>query len=271
MDKTEWNIKVRVVRCYERTTFGDRSTVLGLEVILHDSEGYCIHASITKFDMEIFRCHLKEGSVIAIWDSIVAPNGDVIGRVVGINKPQTRTFDNRTTRFAEITLEDVDRNKLSCTLWKEKVDEIVPSILNRDIGPLVVILQFFRAKVVGASVKVSNTFDITKLIFDQSADEIKEFVAAYGGCAEIAGSIREVNAPLVITDNVETENISVKTIDYLYKCGQVGSYWICALIESLTGDYWYQSCCKCPKKLTSTGKKFYCEKCDDFFDDGVLK
>ncbi|CAA0823981.1 Unknown protein [Striga hermonthica] len=151
----------------------------------------------------------------------------------------------------------------------------MPSILNRDIEPLVVILQFCRAKVVGASVKVSNTFDITKLIVDQSADEIKEFVAAYGGCAEIANSIREVNAPLVITDNVETENnfeFSVKTIDdYLYTCGQVGSYWICALIESFTGDYWYQSCRKCPKKLTSAGKRFYCEKCDDFFDDGVLK
>ncbi|GER49496.1 teichoic acids export ATP-binding protein TagH [Striga asiatica] len=110
MDKTEWIIKDRAVRCYERTTFGDRSTVLGLEE-------YRIHASIKKFHMEPFRRHLKEGSVIAIKDVIVAPNSDVIGRVVGINKSQTRTFDNRTTHFAKITLEDVDRNKLSCTLW----------------------------------------------------------------------------------------------------------------------------------------------------------
>ncbi|GER46223.1 DNA binding protein-like [Striga asiatica] len=58
MDKTEWNIKVCVVRCYERTTFGDRSTFLGLEVILHDSEGYRIHASIKKFHMELFRRHV---------------------------------------------------------------------------------------------------------------------------------------------------------------------------------------------------------------------
>ncbi|CAA0823979.1 Unknown protein [Striga hermonthica] len=83
MDKTEWNIKVRVVRCYERTAFGDRSTVLGLELILHDSEGYRIHASIKKFHMELFRRHLKEGSVIAIRDFIVAPNGGRYKTTIG--------------------------------------------------------------------------------------------------------------------------------------------------------------------------------------------
>ncbi|GER49497.1 nucleic acid-binding, partial [Striga asiatica] len=409
MNKTEWNIKVRVVRCYERTTFVDRSTIWGYRVertskVCPKSTYKKEASSIKKFHMELFRRHLKEGSVIAIRDFIVSPNGgrykitigrdkiafhgrtrvlrvskdrfpkflynftsfsqlakgtffdpmliDVIGLAVGLNKSQTRTFDNRTTRFAEITLEDIEkflyiynnkiRNKLSCTLWEEKVDEIMPSILNCDIEPLVVILQFCRAKVVGAPVQVSNTSDITKLIVDQSADEIKDIVAAYGRCAEIASLIREVNALLVITGNVETKNkfeFSVKTIDYLYMwgqvgsywicvliesftekvdevmpsilnrdveslvvilqfcrvkvfgggcaeivrsirevnapltinylytCGQVGSYWICALIESFAGDYWYQSCRKCPKKLTSAGKRFYCEKCDDFIDD----
>ncbi|GER42836.1 replication protein A 70 kDa DNA-binding subunit [Striga asiatica] len=116
MDKTEWNIKVRVVRCYERTTFGDRSTVLGLEVILHDSEGYRIHASVKKFHMELFRRHLKEGSVLAIRDFIVAPNGGryktTIGRfkiafhgrtrVVRVSEDRFTKFLYNFTNFSEL-------------------------------------------------------------------------------------------------------------------------------------------------------------------------
>ncbi|GER40497.1 lipid-A-disaccharide synthase [Striga asiatica] len=58
---------------------------------------------------------------------------DVIGRFVGIHKKQTKTFDNITTHFAEITLEDTDR-------------ESEPRVT----------LQFCRAKAVGDKFNIAN-------------------------------------------------------------------------------------------------------------------
>ncbi|GER49498.1 nucleic acid-binding [Striga asiatica] len=188
MNKTEWNIKGNRV---ERTSKVCPKSTYKKEA-----------SSIKKFHMELFRRHLKEGNVIAIRDFIVSPNGGrykiTIGmdkiafhgrtRVLRVSKDRFPKFLYNFTSFSQLAkgtffdpmLIDTtfihSRNKLSCTLWEEKVDEIMPSILNRDIEPLVVILQFCRAKVVG--VKVSNTSDITKLIVDQSTDEIKDIVAA---------------------------------------------------------------------------------------------
>ncbi|GER26990.1 nucleic acid-binding [Striga asiatica] len=174
MDNTEWKIKVRVVRCCEATTL-DHSTVLGVGVIFHDSEGYRVHASL-------FRRHLDEKSVVAIRDFIVAPNygryKTTIGRYeiifmthsespkIGsknsstisrallswLKKPFSTSYiiGRVNNAFCEITLKDIDRNKIY--LWEEKIDEILPSILNREIEPLVLILQFCRVKVVGVTV-----------------------------------------------------------------------------------------------------------------------
>lgn len=64
---------------------------------------------------------------------------------------------------------------MSCTLWREYVDDIMTYMDKVGEEPVVIVLQMCRAKRYKGEVSVSNTFFVTKLIINENLAEIHDF------------------------------------------------------------------------------------------------
>ncbi|KAK6138097.1 hypothetical protein DH2020_028161 [Rehmannia glutinosa] len=194
---------------------------------------------------------------------------DIIGKVISMHSAQNKDINGRLTKFLDLTLEDLENNRITCTLWENYAEQIKPHLEQELFEPLVIILQMGRAKVFKGQVKVSNTFHVTKLLVNSKVAEIQEFKKSNNPTF----SISHVSLPSARTakDELEAPDASVKTVDYLYDCEKAGSFWICARVVSISEDWWYLACTNCGKKMHQAVDNFYCVKCDDLFHTGVLR
>ncbi|XP_073049428.1 uncharacterized protein [Primulina eburnea] len=72
--KTQWSLRVRLVRCYQVPVF--QKNTFSLECVFHDREGDRIHGSIKKDEvMQRLKPILREGHIFAIKNMVVAKNG----------------------------------------------------------------------------------------------------------------------------------------------------------------------------------------------------
>ncbi|KEH37204.1 hypothetical protein MTR_2g435900 [Medicago truncatula] len=72
---------------------------------------------------------------------------DVIGHVIERGDIRETEKDGRKSRVIDLTLEDLENNRLHCSLWGEHVDKIVTFFCNHDNDtPTVLILQFCKTR-----------------------------------------------------------------------------------------------------------------------------
>ncbi|XP_019168546.1 PREDICTED: uncharacterized protein LOC109164474 [Ipomoea nil] len=72
---------------------------------------------------------------------------DVIGRVIEIHCPQEKLINGKNSRLIDFTIEDTDGIQLMCTLWDEHVSKIEAFYNSTSQEPLLVLIQFCRARV----------------------------------------------------------------------------------------------------------------------------
>lgn len=72
--KTQWALRLRLVRCYDVPVFRNRSQIASTECIFHDREGDRVHASLKGAAMDTIKPKLLEGHLYAVKDVIVADN-----------------------------------------------------------------------------------------------------------------------------------------------------------------------------------------------------
>ncbi|MED6159434.1 hypothetical protein PIB30_042359 [Stylosanthes scabra] len=83
---------------------------------------------------------------------------DCIGHVVGKEDPKelvTKTWQKPT--LMALYIEDLERNKMRCTLFEKLVGKVVPLLLNEDVGPLILVAQFFKPSVYLNEGYIQNT------------------------------------------------------------------------------------------------------------------
>ncbi|XP_019173412.1 PREDICTED: uncharacterized protein LOC109168987 [Ipomoea nil] len=110
---------------------------------------------------------------------------DVIGRVIEIYNPVDKIIGGKATKLIDFQIEDNlwfgfyyyhgNENTLSCTLWNEHVASLMPYYNCDSIEPLIVVIQCCRAKVVSGEVRITSSYDATKLWFNEDFEEFLEF------------------------------------------------------------------------------------------------
>ncbi|AES61356.1 DUF223 domain protein [Medicago truncatula] len=75
--------------------------------------------------------------------------------------------DGRKSRVIDLTLKDLENNRLHCSLWGEHADKIVTFFGNHDNDtPTILILQFCKTRMYLGAMGVANAFNGTKLILN---------------------------------------------------------------------------------------------------------
>ncbi|KAL3626707.1 hypothetical protein CASFOL_029450 [Castilleja foliolosa] len=199
---------------------------------------------------------------------------DVNGKVTEIHNPQEKTFSRRRARLIEIILEDLSGRQMNCTLWCDYVDEILAFEGNLKGGPPVLILQLCRAKVYRDKVTLSNSFDVTQIHTLETLPAIEAFRSQIKeDDLEPSKSISRgsLSSTMAEYDDVMNRRLTCNLVDFIYTVDLGATFWVCAVIGNVIGNWCYLACTKCNKKLHPVGVEYLCNGCQKSFKTGVYK
>ncbi|KAL3652485.1 hypothetical protein CASFOL_002166 [Castilleja foliolosa] len=186
---------------------------------------------------------------------------DVIRRVISYQKP----FDGLKAKKMDFRIQDTNNNQLSCTLWEEYIDDLLPTLeRNEDNKPVIVAIQSGRLLKLTDQVKISNSFHVTKVTVNADCDVFAEFMARLELNNDVARRMLS-NTDYNIYADFTRGNARVRTLAYLNDFKGDGLFWIDVTIVDIqtTGDFWYSACKKCAKKLIVHPGTKVCTSCDE--------
>ncbi|XP_057739914.1 replication protein A 70 kDa DNA-binding subunit D-like [Arachis stenosperma] len=173
---------------------------------------------------------------------------DMIGKVVGKEDPKELiTSKGKETKRLAVILEDLENNRIGCTIFGEMVDQLLRHMQDGRVEPLIVVVQYFKATRWNGKTSVQSHFDISQLHIDSNLKDVAEFRSRLLG-GEPSSSVR---------------------------ISQEGPAWIAASIVAINvtkDDWFYKSCRKCPKKVeTPIGNRYECRKCGHTHGSAALR
>ncbi|KAL4337189.1 hypothetical protein AHAS_Ahas12G0085300 [Arachis hypogaea] len=165
---------------------------------------------------------------------------DIIGEVVGKEDPRELiTSKGIETKRLVVIVEDLEKNRLSCTLFGETVDQILPHLDDDQLEPLIVILQYFKATRWNGKTLVQSHFELSKVHVNPELKEVMSFKKSLLSGSESTSmriSHQSTQSSWVGTDELNNGTAIVKTIEEVFK--------------------------RCPKKVeTPIGNRYECAKC----------
>ncbi|XP_019160751.1 PREDICTED: uncharacterized protein LOC109157306 [Ipomoea nil] len=190
---------------------------------------------------------------------------DVIGRVIEIYNPVDKIIGGKATKLIDFQIEDNLENTLSCTLWNEHVASLLPYYNCDSIEPLIVVIQCCRAKLVGGEVRITSSYDATKLWFNEDFEEFLDFKS----------NMKSEKTPMksLSTGTLHSQDSGISD----FKSGGLidGEYYVAAEILGLDlDDGWYYVSCMsagCNKKLKEDGGSLVCTKCHKPYTMGTVR
>ncbi|KAL4381358.1 hypothetical protein AHAS_Ahas04G0125500 [Arachis hypogaea] len=133
------------------------------------------HIENPTFPLEAFRCrNLAEMHTVEKVDDLEL--FDIIGEVVRKEDPRELvTSKGIETKRLIVIVEDLEKNRLSCTLFGETVDQILPHLDEDRLEPLIVILQYFKATRWNGKTSVQSHFELSKVHVNPKLKEVISF------------------------------------------------------------------------------------------------
>ncbi|RYR25408.1 hypothetical protein Ahy_B02g059129 [Arachis hypogaea] len=189
---------------------------------------------------------------------------DIIGEVVGKEDPRELiTSKGIETKRLVVIVEDLEKNRLSCTLFGETVDQILPHLDDDQLEPLIVILQYFKATRWNGKTLVQSHFELSKVHVNPELKEVMSFKKSLLSGSESTSmriSHQSTQSSWVGTDELNNGTAIVKTIEEVFKSVEVKGLNVCN--ASKEGPTWIAACRRCPKKVeTPIGNRYECAKC----------
>nr|GMD58850.1 replication factor A protein 1-like [Ipomoea batatas] len=169
---------------------------------------------------------------------------------------------------------------LKCTIWDEHVAAI-HQFYNIDVKqPIIVAIQLCRAKIVNGEVRITSSYDATKLWINHSFAEFAEFRSKL---AAENSPHRSITTTTVLSDStglgdLQSGSITITTLSDLLMKEEDGDYYVPAQIVGIEGsrkgDWYYTSCMSqgCNKKLSEGDQGLLiCGKCKKKWDQGCVR
>ncbi|QHO23606.1 replication protein A 70 kDa DNA-binding subunit A-like isoform [Arachis hypogaea] len=150
---------------------------------------------------------------------------DIIGEVVGKEDPRELiTSKGIETKRLVVIVEDLEKNRLSCTLFGETVDQILPHLDDDQLEPLIVILQYFKATRWNGKTLVQSHFELSKVHVNPELKEVMSFKKSLLSGSESTSmriSHQSTQSSWVGTDELNNGTAIVKTIEEVFKSVEV--------------------------------------------------
>ncbi|XP_031108408.1 uncharacterized protein LOC116012874 [Ipomoea triloba] len=278
-------MRLRLVRTYEVPEKRGGNLMRSKECLFHDDKGTYIHANISKEEVEKYSKVFEEGKSFESLRNPVEVNEtelfDVIGRVVEIYSPLQKLIAGKATTLIDFVIADTQDNHLKCTVWDKHVVGI-HQFYNIDVKePIIVAIQLCRAKIVNGEVRITSSYDATKLCINHSFAEFAEFRSKLDADNS---PHRSITTTTVLSESTslgdfQSGSITITTLYDLLMKEEDGEFYvpteIVGIQGSRIGDWYYTSCMSqgCNKKLSVMRDKglLICGKCNKKWEEGCVR
>ncbi|XP_019177878.1 PREDICTED: replication protein A 70 kDa DNA-binding subunit-like [Ipomoea nil] len=284
-------IRVRCVRIYDVPEKRGGVNIKSMECLFHDDQGHYIHANIQAKDVVKYKEVLEEGQLYEIKNFYAITNYYLYKvtqhkymlkfnyktEVKHINSIGFPLFMFRLRSFESLK----DPNEVNDKELIGRVVEIYSPVDKVVGGKATKFIDFQicdnEAKLVSGGVRITSSYDVTKLWFNSDFDEFKDFRSQLKVQETPIESLSTMtlNSQSTGIDSFQKGERIVSTIFDLYKL-QDGDYYVPAeivAIEALRGDWYYMACMTpgCNKKLRKINGVLRCEKCEKPFEEGTTR
>ncbi|QHO38553.1 uncharacterized protein DS421_4g121390 [Arachis hypogaea] len=284
--KLWWSFKVYVIRIWKFPSKFNEKKVQSIEMILQDSMGNRMIASIPKalvqkwsglivqfqmttvnriqepsFPLEAFRFR----TIVELFNADKIHQNDlfeyilmflfffkVIAEVVGKEDPRDLvTTEEKETKHLIVVLKDLEHNKIDCILFGKMVDQILPHLQDGMVKPVI------------------SHFEVSKIHINSQLKKIEAFKSRLLSDAPATTSVKisqiSSQSGWSTVDELTQGDVAVKTIEQVLNYEKEGPTWIAGTIVVINAgrkDWYYKSCRNFPKKVdTFIGDRYECGKC----------
>ncbi|XP_031104467.1 uncharacterized protein LOC116007947 [Ipomoea triloba] len=186
---------------------------------------------------------------------------NVIGRAVEFYSPKDKVIAGFPTQLVDFLIEDSKGNRIKCTLWDEHVPAIMPFFNNHVDGPLIVLLQLCRAKVVDSEVRISSSYTTSKVLFNLDCQEFADYINSLKANCSPLRSISVVSYGH--SANNSQSPMVVSTIRDLYERAEEGYY--CVKTNWVEGNVRYKVIVRVLDKTSDAPFALWDKDCFDLF------
>ncbi|XP_057792171.1 uncharacterized protein LOC131009002 [Salvia miltiorrhiza] len=190
---------------------------------------------------------------------------DVVGVVVDsggvVNQPNAKMMELKLEdeKYYSIILSILEllQNVIICTLWEDFVDQFLAQVDGYVQQISVIVVQFCRPHLYKGQVRISTSFNVSKVTLNKGLPEINEMRQRIFGVQRFIETINltfKVEPKKLVDEN---EIMDVKSIEDVF-CLEDGCYWICGRIDHIesNGDWFYLACKRCSKKVVKVEQRF---------------
>ncbi|XP_019161126.1 PREDICTED: uncharacterized protein LOC109157737 [Ipomoea nil] len=202
---------------------------------------------------------------------------DVIGRLIEIHAPVDKIIGGKPAKLIDFKIADNEGNTLKCTVWDNHVAAMIP-YYNADLKePLIVVIQLCRAKVINGEVRITSSYDATKLYLNASYQEVDDFRSKI---SDVHSPMKSLSTATVLSQSIGISEftsgaVSVTSVGDLLKIKEDGEFYVPAEIVGIESSFgWmYISCMSpsCNRKLRKAGEDLVCSTCDKKFKEGIAR
>ncbi|KAL3621676.1 hypothetical protein CASFOL_036588 [Castilleja foliolosa] len=263
------SLKLRVVRRFYR---GVSTTKKSLEIVFHDLEGGRITGAVKSMHLKNYDSRFIQGRVYAIRTNtykvesnsgkfLTAPHKCkiVINEVTSVHDmPQESFFSDFMFNFRSFsTLQDP--NNVDLTELFDVIGKVVEihAAQEREIDYKVVRLIEIVLEDLSYKVGLSTSFDTTQIHSLETLPAILEFKTHLEKIdVDHAKSISRgsLTSFRVEYDDLTNGKITCSSVETIFAVDEPSTFWVCAIIGSIVGDWSYLACPKCNKKMEPVEK-----------------
>ncbi|CAJ2643107.1 unnamed protein product [Trifolium pratense] len=190
---------------------------------------------------------------------------DVIGHVVKKNAMKETEKSGKKTRVMDATLEDLEGNRIHCTLWDDYAEKMQRFLDSNDPSlPVIIILQLCKLKKYFGSMGVSNSFYGSKLYLNAELPDVASYIERMNATnVELTQVVSQMSGPPVISvadDLLQTPRMTIEDlIESTEKCCGSVLAWACEF--DMDAGWFYQACTRCASRINFVAGQLYCDKC----------
>ncbi|KAL4321513.1 hypothetical protein AHAS_Ahas14G0118000 [Arachis hypogaea] len=110
------------------------------------SQGTRLQVSIPLSLVSKWRDVLVQFQMYIMTNFVVVDNQkDMIGKVVGKEDPKELITTKGKTKRLAVILEDLENNRIGCTIFGKMVDQLLRHMQDGRVEPLIVVVQYYKA------------------------------------------------------------------------------------------------------------------------------
>ncbi|GAU45375.1 hypothetical protein TSUD_89950 [Trifolium subterraneum] len=173
--------------------------------------------------------------------------------------------NGKINRVMDATLEDLEGNRIHCTLWDDFAAKMQQFLDNHDPSlPVIIILQLCKLKKYLGSMGISNSFYGSKLFLNAEIPEVAEYIERMNAAnVELTQVVSQMTGPPIISladDMLQTQRMTIEDlIEANERCYGSVLAWTCEF--DTDAGWFYQACTKCASRINFVGGQLYCDKC----------